>query len=336
MSIDRITGVCQMLTWCRHVIPVLHAGVRWDEVTDIAAQRDDAKRCPQCFPGDVSGSMVRDVQPLLAQQCHHARRYRGVRLRARRGDLHLEATLCCQVLTIRCREDTFGGMVRTHKHKSATHGPLSSDRAGLSPAALSLRSVFETNGAGHVYSCGTTSLLAVIDGPWMAQLSLEVPTFSAFKRDLIRSIPRPRGRGGRDLPIRREDADLMCITMHHEHAQGNGVALQRGHEPRGPGIAINVPLLRGSCIRLPRTFLDVALGKRDRVDLRWHEQLAAPWPAPPCPGHRLSASHDGPEQEAGNASRGHEQGFLESVPPEQSKTDQAHGGGRDVKDRPLS
>jgi hypothetical protein len=108
----------------------------------------------------------------------------------------------------------------------------------------------------------------------------------------------------------------MCITMPREHAQGNGVALRHGHEPRGTGIALNVPLLRGSCIRLPRAFLDVALGKRDRVDLRWHEQLAAPWPAPPCPGHRLSASHDGPEQEAGNASRGHEQGFLESVPPE--------------------
>ena len=126
MGIDHITGLCQMLTWRRHVVPVLHTGARRGEVTDIAAQRDDAKRCPQFLPGDVSGSVVRDVQPLPAQQCHHVRRCRGVWLRSRRGDLHLEATLCRQVLTIRCREDTFGGIVRTQKYKSARHDPFSS------------------------------------------------------------------------------------------------------------------------------------------------------------------------------------------------------------------
>ena len=45
MGIDHITGVCQMLTGSRHIVPVLHPGVRRGEVTDIAAQRDDAKRC---------------------------------------------------------------------------------------------------------------------------------------------------------------------------------------------------------------------------------------------------------------------------------------------------
>jgi hypothetical protein len=150
MGIDIIMGLCQMVTWRRHIVPVLHAGVRWGEVTDIAAQRDDAKSCPQFFPGDVPGSMVRDVQPLPAQQCHHARRCRGVWLRARRGDLHLEATLCRQVLTIRCREDTFCGIVRTQKHNSATHRPFSPAWVGFSPPAISLSSAFETSGAGHV------------------------------------------------------------------------------------------------------------------------------------------------------------------------------------------
>src|SRR5262245_52710468 len=68
--------------------------------------------------------MVCDVQPLSMQQCHHARGRSGVWFRSRRGDLHLKVVLCRQVLTIGCREDTFGGIVRTQKQNGATHGPF--------------------------------------------------------------------------------------------------------------------------------------------------------------------------------------------------------------------
>src|SRR5215475_6186746 len=68
--------------------------------------------------------MVRDVQSLSVQQGYHARRRSGIWFCSRRGDLHLEVVLCRQVLTIGCREDTFGGIVRTQKQNGATHGPF--------------------------------------------------------------------------------------------------------------------------------------------------------------------------------------------------------------------
>src|SRR5262249_42160841 len=97
--------------------------------------------------------------------------------------------------------------------------------------------------------------------------------FLGLHGDLILSTARPRGRRHRDLPIRRDDADLMFVAVHHKHAHRDRVALRHGHEPRGKRVAIDFPLLRGGFIRLPRAFIDVALGKRGGVDLRWRELL---------------------------------------------------------------
>ena len=94
-----------------------------------------------------------------------------------------------------------------------------------------------------------------------------------LRGDRILSTPRPRGRRHRDLPIRRDDADLMFVAVHHKHAHRDCVALRHDHKPRGKRVAIDFPLLRGGFIRLSRALIDVALGKRGRVDLRWRELL---------------------------------------------------------------
>ena len=57
---------------------------------------------------------------------------------------------------------------------------------------------------------------------------------------------------------------------------------------------------------------------------------------PTCLLNFLSASEYWPCQEAGNAGRYHEHGFLEPPPPEEHKAYQTNSGRWDVEDRPLS
>src|SRR5262245_57512196 len=80
-----------------------------------------------------------------------------------------------------------------------------------------------------------------------------------LKGDLILPTPRPRGWGHYDLPIRREDAYVMFVTIHHEGAHCDRISLLYRHKPRGKRVALDFPLLWGGFIRLPRPLIGVAL-----------------------------------------------------------------------------
>jgi hypothetical protein len=88
----------------------------------------------------------------------------------------------------------------------------------------------------------------------------------------IRLTPRPHGRRHYDLAIGASTATSCLVPIHHECAQRHRVSLVHGHASRAERVAIAFPLLRGGCIRLPRAFLDGALGQRGGAD-GWRREL---------------------------------------------------------------